>query len=268
MDQSPLYFLSGLGALSAVLLIVFKDPLLGLVASIQLAANDMVRLGDWIEVPKYGADGEVVDITLTTVKVSNWDKTLSLLPAYALVSDAFKNWRAMAESGGRRIKRSIPIDMSSVRRCTDEDLDRFADVALLGEHLQSKRAEIREHNASLGLDAPHPVNGRSLTNLGLFRAYVEAYLRQESRIRNDFTAMVRQLEPGPHGLPLEIYVFTTTTEWTAYEATQADLFDHLIAVSSYFGLRILQHPGGDDMRAVAQAIDTTAAASPPAASPS
>ena len=255
LDQSPLYFLSSLGALSAVLLLVFKDPLLGLVASVQLAANDMVRLGDWIEVPKYGADGEVVDITLTTVKVRNWDKTMSLLPAYALVSDAFRNWRAMSEAGGRRIKRSIPVDMNSVRRCTDADLERFKQVALLHDYVEEKATEIREHNASVGVSGQDPINGRSLTNLGVFRVYVEAYLRQESRVRKDFTFMVRQLEPSPQGLPIEIYVFTTTTEWARYEAIQADLFDHLLAVSRFFGLRILQHAGGEDLREVARAIE-------------
>lgn len=262
LDQSPLYFLSGLGALSAVLLLVFKEPLLGLAASVQLAANDMVRLGDWIEVPKHGADGEVIDITLTTMKVRNWDKTLSLLPAHSLVSDAFRNWRAMAEAGGRRIKRSIPIDMNSIRRCTELNLKAYADVVLLRDYIERKVVEIREHNASLGIAANHPINGRQLTNVGVFRIYIERYLQQESRIRKDFTFMVRQLEPSALGLPIEIYVFTTTTEWTSYEATQADLFDHLLSVARCFGLRILQTPGGEDVRQVARAIEHTTSSMP------
>lgn len=249
LDQSPLYFLSGLGALSAVLLLVFKEPLLGLAASVQLAANDMVRLGDWIEVPKHGADGEVIDITLTTMKVRNWDKTLSLLPAHSLVSDAFRNWRAMAEAGGRRIKRSIPIDMNSIRRCTELDLKAYADVVLLRDYIERKVVEIREHNASLGIAANHPINGRQLTNVGVFRIYIERYLQQESRIRKDFTFMVRQLEPSALGLPIEIYVFTTTTEWTSYEATQADLFDHLLSVARCFEHTTSSMPIGDVARA-------------------
>lgn len=259
LDQSPLFFLSGLGALSAVLLLVFKDPLLGFVASVQLTANDMVRLGDWIEAPKYGADGEVIDITLTTVKVRNWDKTLSLLPAYSLVSDAFRNWRAVAEAGGRRIKRSIPIDMNSVRRCTEADLHAFNQISLLRDYIDKKTAEIREDNASKGFPNDHPINGRQLTNIGVFRVYIERYLQQESRIRKDFTFMVRQLEPSTFGLPIEIYVFTTTTEWASYEATQADLFDHLLSVARCFDVRVLQTPGGEDVRYVARSIEGSSA---------
>jgi len=256
LNQSPIYFISGLGAMTAVLLLIFKDALLGLVASVQLAANDMVRLGDWIEVPKYGADGMVTDITLTTVKVSNWDNTLSLLPSYALVSDAFRNWRAMSESGGRRIKRSLPIDMGSVCRCTPQLLERFKDFALIADYVLEKEQEIREHNAEMGVGEDHPVNGRQLTNLGVFRVYAERFLQQESRLRHDFTFMVRQLEPGTQGLPVEIYVFTSSTDLMSYEATQADVFDHLCSVVRCFDLRILQMPGGEDLRTLASAIRT------------
>lgn len=254
LNKSPLFFLSGLGAMTAVLLLVFKDALLGMVASIQLAANDLVRIGDWIEVPKYGADGEVTDITLTTVKVKNWDKTLSMLPSYALVSDAFRNWRGMQDSGGRRIKRSIPLDMSSVRHCTPEMLERMRGIQLLTSYLDRKIAEIDEYNRVHECDSTRLINGRRLTNLGVFRAYVDAYLRSQSRIRDDFTFLVRQLEPSTNGMPLEIYVFTATIQWAVYESIQADLFDHLLAVLPEFELRVLQIPGGSDVRAVADAI--------------
>lgn len=248
LDQSPLYLLSGIGALTAVLILVFKDTLLGLVASVQLATNDMVRLGDWIEVPKFAADGEVIDISLTTVKVRNWDKTMSLLPVYALVSDAFRNWRTMSEGGGRRIKRSIPIDMNSVRRCTPEMLTRFAQIKLLAPYLEQADSILHDHNQKAGVAPSDPINGRSLTNLGVFRQYVSAYLKAQETVRPDFSFLVRQLKPSIHGIPLEIYVFASTTEWAAYEAIQADIFDHLLAVIDQFELRVLQIPGGLDLR--------------------
>lgn len=252
LNQSPLTFLSGLGALSAVILLLFRDPLLGLAASIQLAASDMVRLGDWIEVPEHGADGEVIDITLTTVKVSNWDKTLSLLPAYSLVSGGFKNWRTMSEAGGRRIKRSIPIDMHSIKRCTEAELDDLSKIALIKDYIAQKRTEIQHHNHDLDFSDEHTINGRQLTNVGLFRVYIEHYLRSEDGFRDDLTFMVRQLKPGAHGIPIEIYVFTDTTEWLKYESTQADLFDHLLSASHCFGLRVFQLPGGEDVRDLMQ----------------
>lgn len=252
LNQSPLTFLSGLGALSAVILLLFRDPLLGLAASVQLAASDMVRLGDWIEVTQHGADGEVIDITLTTVKVKNWDKTLSLLPAYSLVSGGFKNWRTMSEAGGRRIKRSIPIDMHSIKRCTEAQLDALSEIVLIKEYIEQKRAEIKHHNQALELPGGHAINGRQLTNIGLFRVYIEHYLRSEDGFRDDLAFMVRQLEPGVRGIFIEVYVFADTTEWLPYECIQADLFDHLLSVSRCFGLRVFQLPGGEDVRDLAQ----------------
>lgn len=254
LGQSPWILLSGLGAMTAVLLLVFKDVLLGLVASIQLASHDMVRIGDWIQMPKYSVDGSVVDITLTTVKVRNWDNTLSLLPAYALVSDAFKNWRLMNELGGRRIKRSIPIDMTSVAFCTEASLVRFKRMTLLRPYIEQRLEEVRNYNNEHDVDLDEIVNGRRLTNLGTFRAYALAYLKAHPKVRQDMTLLVRQLAPEASGVPLEIYVFSAETAWPIYEGIQADIFDHLLAVIPEFGLRVLQHPTGHDVRDVATAL--------------
>jgi len=250
MDRSPILLLSGFGAMTAVILLVFKDSILGLVASIQLSANDMVRIGDWIEMPKYGADGDVIDITLNTVKVQNWDKTITTIPSYSLISDSFKNWRGMADSGGRRIKRPVMIDITSIRLCTDEMLDRFEKFMLIAEYVKSKRTEVAEYNVSKKIDTSELINGRRLTNIGTFRAYVAAYLRAHPKIHNDMTFLVRQLPPGEHGLPLEIYVFSNDQEWANYEAIQADIFDHILAVLPMFDLRIFQQPTGSDFRAL------------------
>lgn len=258
LGQSPWILLSGLGAMTAVLLLVFKDVLLGLVASVQLASHDMVRIGDWIEMPKFSVDGVVTDITLTTVKVRNWDNTLSLVPAYALVSDTFKNWRNMSESGGRRIKRSIPFDMTSVQFCTSEMLERFRRITLLESYIDKKLEEIAAYNAEHAVNLDETVNGRRLTNLGTFRAYAMLYLRNHPRIRQDMTLLVRQLAPEPAGIPLEIYAFSNDTAWANYEGIQADVFDHLLAVAPEFGLRVLQHPTGLDVRDVAAALEPPA----------
>ncbi|NLE01922.1 MAG: mechanosensitive ion channel, partial [Fibrobacter sp.] len=204
IQKTPLYLLSGLGAMTAVILLIFKDPLLGLVAGIQLTANKMLRHGDWIEMPKYGADGDVEDITLTTIKVRNWDKTIVTIPTYALISESFKNWRGMRESGGRRIKRAIYIDINSVKFCNSEMLDRFGKIQYIKEYLEKKNAEVIEHNKTCGIDDSCPVNGRRLTNVGTFRAYLEQYLRNHPSINHSMICMVRQLEPGNNGLPLEI----------------------------------------------------------------
>lgn len=249
LDRSPLVMLSGLGAMTAVLLLVFKDSILGFVAGIQLSANDMLRPGDWIEMPKYGADGNVIDIALTTVKVRNWDKTVTTIPSYALISDAFRNWRGMEESGGRRIKRAINIDMNSVRFLASEEIPRLKGIQLLGDYISGKERELADWNAERGLDASEIVNGRRMTNLGTFRAYVAAYLRDLPVVHDDMTFLVRQLKPGEHGLPLEIYVFSRDQEWANYEAIQADIFDHLLAVLPEFGLRLFQSPSGADLRA-------------------
>lgn len=248
MDKSPWYFLSGLGAMTAVLILVFKDSILGLVAGIQLSANDMVAIGDWIEMPKYGADGDVVDVTLNTVKVQNWDKTITTIPAYALISDSFKNWRGMSESGGRRIKRSISIDIDSIRFCTPEMLDRFESFGVISDYIKSKRAEIEEFNAKLGADISVVVNRRNLTNVGTFRAYIESYLRSHPKVHQGMTFLVRQLPPGEHGLPIEIYVFSNDQNWVNYEGIQSDIFDHLLAVIPMFDLAVFQKPSGSDLR--------------------
>ncbi|HIE0432861.1 mechanosensitive ion channel family protein [Serratia ureilytica] len=248
MGKSPLLLLSGLGAMTAVLMLVFKDPILGLVAGIQLSANDMLKIGDWLEMPKYGADGAVTDIGLTTVKVRNWDNTVTTIPTYALISDSFKNWRSMSESGGRRIKRSLNIDTGSVHFLSEEEQRRLQRNPLLHSYLHVKTQELSQHNQEIAVDLASPLNGRRLTNLGTLRAYLEAYLRAHPRIHQNMTLMVRQLAPTPEGLPLEIYAFTNTTVWAEYESIQADIFDHILAVIDEFGLRVHQTPTGNDMR--------------------
>lgn len=258
--RSPLYFLSGLGALTAVLLLIFKDALLGLVAGIQISVNQMVSVGDWIEMPKYGADGDVIDVSLTVVKVRNWDKTITTVPTYALISDPVKNWRGMQESGGRRIKRAIYLDMQAFRFVDDALLAKLMTFKRLRPYLEAKLAEIHEYNAQHGdLDSSVLVNGRRLTNVGCFRAYVTAYLRAHPQIRQDMTFLVRQLAPTEKGLPLELYVFTSDTRWAVYEGIQADAFDHLLTVLPEFGLRVYQAPSGYDVRdALGAAIRDTA----------
>ncbi|HEJ8085652.1 TPA: mechanosensitive ion channel [Serratia marcescens] len=248
MGKSPLLLLSGLGAMTAVLMLVFKDPILGLVAGIQLSANDMLKIGDWLEMPKYGADGAVTDIGLTTVKVRNWDNTVTTIPTYALISDSFKNWRSMSESGGRRIKRSLNIDTGSVHFLSEEEQRRLQRNPLLHSYLNVKTQELSQHNQEIAVDLASPLNGRRLTNLGTLRAYLEAYLHAHPRIHQNMTLMVRQLAPTPEGLPLEIYAFTNTTVWAEYESIQADIFDHILAVIDEFGLRVHQTPTGNDMR--------------------
>jgi miniconductance mechanosensitive channel len=253
MNRSAWPLLSGLGAMTAVIILVFKDSILGLVASVQLSSNDMVRIGDWIEMPKYGADGDVIDVTLTTVKVRNWDKTITTIPAYALISDSFKNWRGMSESGGRRIKRALNIDMGSIKFCTPEMLDRFEKFQLIADYIKAKRKEIAEYNKEHAVDTSELINGRNLTNVGTFRAYVVAYLRNHPQIRQDMTFLIRHLQPTEYGLPIEIYVFSGDQVWTNYEAIQADIFDHILAVVPVFELRLFQSPSGNDFWALAEA---------------
>ena len=248
MDKSPWALLTGLGAMTAIILLVFKDSLLGFVASVQIAGNDMLRIGDWVEIPKYGADGDVLEIGLNTVKIQNWDKTVSTIPTYAFMTDSFKNWRGMAESGGRRIKRSISIDMSSVRFLQQADLDRLRKVQFITEYLEETTKEVDSWNTEKGLDGTSMINGRRLTNLGTFRAYIEYYLEHHPQIRKDMTFLVRQLAPGPEGLPIEIYVFSGEQRWVQYEGILADIFDHLLAAIGEFDLRVYQHPSGSDWR--------------------
>ena len=247
LNRSPIAFLGGLGAMTAVLLLIFKDSILGFVAGIQLTANSMVQRGDWIAMPKYGADGDVLEIALTTVKVQNWDKTITTIPTYALISDAFKNWRGMEESGGRRIKRSIAIDMTTVRICDQAMIDRFRRFAYISEYIESKQAEVAGWNAEHGVSDDDLINGRRLTNLGTFRAYVAAYLKQHPMVRDDMTFLVRQLQPTEKGLPIEIYVFLKEQRWAQYEDIQSDIFDHIVAVVPEFELRIFQQPTGQDI---------------------
>jgi len=248
MGESPLILLSGIGALSAVLLLVFRDSLLGLVAGIQLSTNDMVRVGDWIEMPKYDADGDIIDISLNTVKVQNWDKTITTIPSYALISDSFKNWRGMQNSGGRRIKRSLFIDTSSITFCTETMIENFKNTHYLSDYIQHKEREISEYNTRYEMYKNNRVNGRALTNIGVFRAYINNYLQNHSGINQEMTLMVRQLSPSEHGLPLEIYAFTKDINWAVYESIQSDNFDHLFAVAPEFGLRVFQNPSGNDFR--------------------
>ena len=249
LDKSPWALLSGIGALTAIVMLVFKDSILGFVASVQLTSNDMVRRGDWIEMPKYGADGDVIDVSLHTVKVQNWDKTISTIPTYQLMQDSFKNWRGMSESGGRRIKRSLYIDMNSIAFCDDEMLKRFEKIALLKDYLHEKRLEVEADNRGRE-ETDAPTNLRRLTNVGTFRAYILAYLRAHPKIHKDMTFLVRQLPPTESGLPIEIYVFSNDQNWARYEAIQADLFDHFLAVLPDFELRVFQLPSGADITRV------------------
>ena len=247
LDRSPLLLLSGFGAMTAILLLVFKDTILSLVASVQLTAQDMVRVGDWIEMPQFGADGDVVDVQLHTVKVQNWDKTITTIPTHRLITDSFKNWRGMSQSGGRRIKRAIFIDVSSIRFQTQDEVDHFTRFALLKDYVRNKEQELADYNAGLATEVDAEVNRRRLTNVGTFRAYAYDYLKNHPRIDKNMTLIVRQLAPGPEGLPLEIYCFTNTTEWAAYEDIQSDIFDHLLAIVPEFGLRLYQKPAGSDL---------------------
>ncbi len=250
LDKSPWVFLSGLGAATAILLLVFKDSILGFVAGIQLTANDMVRPGDWISMPKYGADGDVIEMNLTTVKVRNWDKTISMVPTYALISDSFQNWRGMTESGGRRIKRCVNIDVNSIRFCTPEMIERFGKIERIKEYVKLKTEALERYNQKYTVDSTMTVNGRRMTNVGTFRAYLVAYLKENPKIHKDMTFLVRQLQPTELGLPLEIYVFSNDQRWAYYEAIQADIFDHVFAALPTFDLRPFQFPTGADFSAL------------------
>lgn len=238
---------AGLGAMAAVLILVFRDTILSLVASIQIGANDMVRLGDWIVLPKYGADGDVIEISLNTIKIQNWDKTISTVPVYALVSDSFQNWRGMSESGGRRIKRSLNIDMKSVCFASPELLNKLRQFHLLKDYIAEKEQELKERNAALNLPKGQSYNAARQTNLGIFRKYLENYLHSLPTIHDDMTFLVRHLQPTEKGLPIEIYVFSKRQEWPIYEGVQADIFDHILAIVPEFELRIFQNPTGDDL---------------------
>jgi miniconductance mechanosensitive channel len=240
MDRSPMVFLGGLGAMTAVLVLAFKDTLMGFVASVQIAGNDMVRVGDWIEMPSAGADGDVLDIALHTMKVQNWDMTITTIPTYMLIQESFRNWRGMSDSGGRRIKRSLWFDVNTIRFLTEEEIEGFASYALLRSYVEGKLPELARYNNQPGLDPEIKADTRRLTNIGTLRAYIESYLKQHAMIHNDMTLLVRQLQPTSEGLPIEIYCFTNTTKWNEYESIQADIFDHILALIPEFGLRIYQ----------------------------
>ena len=232
-----------------VLLLIFKDTILSFVAGIQITSYNLLHVGDWIEMPEYGVDGDVIDIALHTVRVQNWDKTITVIPTYKLTEKSFKNWRGMQQTGGRRIKRALSIDQNSVRPCDDAMLEKFGRVRLLEEYIAGKKQELEEYNARFGLDDDTtPISARRLTNLGTFRVYAQAYLEDHPRIRKDLTLMTRRLPPGPNGIPIEIYAFTDTTVWGEYESIQADIFDHLLSVLSEFDLRVYQNPTGQDFR--------------------
>jgi len=249
LGRSPWAFLSGLGALSAVLILIFRHTLLSFVASFQIVSQDLFNLGDWIEMPKYGADGEVIDIALHTIKVQNWDRTIVVIPTYKFLEESFKNWRGMELSGGRRIKRAILVDQSSIKLCDQALLERLRQVRLLKDYLEQKIREIEEDNLRRGIDpGESPLNSRRLTNLGTFRVYIENYLRAHPKIRKDMTLMVRQLPPTPQGLPLEVYCFVGDTRWVPYERVQADIFDHILSVAGEFELRVFQTPTGWDLK--------------------
>lgn len=247
----PLVIVTSMGALTAIIILVFKDTILGFVGSIQLAANDMIRIGDWVTMEKYGADGDVVEINLATVKVQNFDKTITTIPTYSFISDSFKNWRGMLDSDGRRVMRSIHIKIQSVQFCTPEQLDKLGEIELIRSHVEKKQAQINQFNDSHQVNKTVLLNGRNQTNLGVFRHYIEEYLKNNTAINQDMTMIVRQLPPTETGVPIQIYAFTKTQEWGSYEAVMADIFDHLLAAVSYFQLEVFESPAGSDMRVLA-----------------
>ena len=250
--QSPVYLLSGIGALTAVLMLVFKDTILSFVATIQINSNDLFKIGDWVDAPQFGADGDVVDIALHTVKIQNWDKTITIIPTHKLIDSSFKNWRGMTDSGGRRIKRAIYIDISTIRFWDEELLRRFQQFDLLQDYFESKLKEVNNSNQPVGANLDQMVKERQFTNIGTFRAYIKAFLKNHSDIHDEMTFLIRQLPPGEKGLPMEIYVFTNDTDWVRYESIQSDIFDHLMAIVSEFDLKVFQNPSGNDFKSIAQ----------------
>lgn len=246
INKSPVSLLAGLGASAAVLMLVFRDSIMGFVSGVQLSANDMLKVGDWIAMPKYGADGTVIEVTLNTVKVRNWDNTITTIPPYLLVSDSFQNWRGMRDSGGRRIKRSVNIDMTSVRFCTPEMLAKYRKIQILKDYIDRTEEVISEYNKEYDIDNSIVVNGRRQTNLGVFRAYLTAYLKSLPHVNKDLTCMVRQLQPTDRGIPMELYFFSSIKDWVPYEELQADVFDHVLAIIPEFDLEVFQSPSGRD----------------------
>ena len=249
LNKSPLYLLSGLGALTAVLMLIFKDTILSFVSSIQITSNNLFKVGDWVEAPQFGADGDVIDIALHTIKIQNWDKTISIIPTNKLVDSSFKNWKGMSESGGRRIKRAIHIDLNSIKFCDKQMIEKFRKIDIISDYVNDKSSEIKSHNSSKKIE-DSDLNGRALTNIGTYRIYIQNYLRKNSNLHQDMTFLVRQLSPTKDGLPLEIYVFSKNTDWIQYESIQSDIFDHLIASVSEFDLTLFQNPTGNDFKGV------------------
>ncbi len=253
--NSPWSFLVSLGAASAILMLVFKDTILGFVASIQVSANDSVRVGDWIEMPKYGVDGDVLQINLNNVRIQNWDKTIVTIPTYTLLSDSFKNYRGMQDTGGRRIKRALNIKMSSVRYLSPDEIRELKKIHLLAPYIEQRESEIADYNKTWNTDSSSPINGRRMTNIGLFRAYVLAYAKHNPNIHQELTLLVRQLAPSEYGIPLELYMFTKGTQWAYFENTMADIFDHLLAAIKHFHLQVFELPAADDLRTIMKERD-------------
>ena len=249
--QSPFYLLSGIGALTAVLMLIFKNTILSFVSTIQINSNDLFKVGDWVEAPMFGADGDVIDIALHTIKIQNWDKTISIIPTHKLIDSSFKNWRGMSDSGGRRIKRTINIDMNSITFCNKELVEKFKSMTLISKYINDKISDINNYNKEINEESM--INGRTLTNIGTYRAYVKAYLKNNKNIHKNMTFLVRQLSPTENGLPLEIYVFSNNTNWVEYEEIQSDIFDHLIASLNQFNLKIYQQPSGNDLEKLSSA---------------
>ena len=254
INKDTTLLLSGLGVMTGFIMLIFKDTILSLLASLQISSNDLFKVGDWIEAPQFGADGDVIDIALHTVKIQNWDKTVSVIPTHKLIDSTFRNWRFMSESGGRRIKRSLFIDMNSISFCSTETLERFKKFALISDYIDKGQKEVVEHNETNNIDTSEVINGRRLTNIGTFRKYIEAYLRNNTNIHNEMTFLVRQLEPTEKGLPIQIYVFSNDIDWIRYEEIQSDIFDHLLAVIPEFGLKIFQSPSGKDFEELGQKV--------------
>ena len=255
IGKSPMYFLTAFGAMTAIILLIFKDTILGLVASVQISTNDVVRVGDWVEMPKFNADGDVIAINLNTIKVRNWDKTITAIPTFYFITDSFKNWRGMQESGGRRIKRAILFNVHTIKFVDPDTRERFKKYTLITDFVNDRQKEIEKHNEEDGIDISQLINGRRMTNIGIFRRYVEHYLKQHKGIQQDMTMLVRQLSADDRGLPIEIYCFTNTTSWLEYENIQSDIFDHLFAAASWFDLELYQQPAGSD---IAMAIEKIA----------
>ncbi len=247
MNKSPFYLLSGIGALTAVLMLVFKDTILSFISSIQITSNNLFKVGDWIEAPQFNADGDVIDIALHTIKIQNWDKTITTIPTHKLIDSSFKNWRGMSDSGGRRIKRAIHIDMNSIKFCDNKMISKFSKIDIISDYIDSKSKDIEAYNQSKNSN-DSLLNGRALTNIGTYRKYISSYLKNNSNINKDMTFLVRQLSPGSNGLPIEIYVFSNNTDWIEYEGIQSDIFDHLIASIKEFDLVLFQNPTGNDFK--------------------